>query len=29
MALYKLYDIEAGQDFIDQDEVDEQQLLAA
>ena len=29
MALYKLYDIEAGQDFLDQDEVDEQQLLAA
>ena len=29
MALYKLYDIEAGQDFLDQDEVDDQQLLAA
>ena len=29
MALYKLYDIEAGQDFLDQDDVDDQQLLAA
>ena len=29
MALYKLYDIKAGQDFLDQDEVDEHQLLAA
>ena len=29
MALNKLYDIEAGQDFLDQDEIDEQQLLAA
>ena len=29
MALYTLYDIEAGQDFLDQDDVDDQQLLAA
>jgi hypothetical protein len=29
MALYKLYDIEAGQDFLDQDDVDDQQLLVA
>ena len=29
MALYKLYDIEAGQTFLDQDDVEDQQLLAA
>jgi hypothetical protein len=29
MALYKLYDIEAGQDFLDQDDFDDQQLLVA
>ncbi len=29
MALYKLYDIEAGQDFLDHDEVDGQQPMAA
>ena len=29
MALYKLYDIEAGQDFLDQDEFDEHLSLAA
>ena len=29
MALYKLYDIEAGQSFLDQDELDDQQPLAA
>ena len=29
MALYKLYDIEAGQSFLDQDEIDEQLPMAA
>ena len=29
MALYKLYDIEAGQRFLDQDEIDEQLPMAA
>ena len=29
MALYKLYDIEAGQDFLDLDEVDVPQPMAA
>jgi hypothetical protein len=29
MALYKLYDIEAGPTFLDQDDVEDQQLLAA
>ena len=29
MALYKLYDIEAGQTFLDQDDVEDEQLLAA
>ena len=29
MALYKLDDIEAGQTFLDQDDVEDQQLLAA
>ena len=29
MALYKLYDIEAGQDFPDLDDVDDHQLLVA
>ena len=29
MSLYKLYDIEAGQTFLDQDDVEDQQLLAA
>ena len=29
MALYKLYDIEAGQIFLDQDDVEDEQLMAA
>jgi hypothetical protein len=29
MALYKLYDIEAGQTFLDQDDVEDEQLMAA
>ena len=29
MALYKLYDIEAGQDFLDLDEGEDQHPLAA